>query len=131
MNMENLNSSDRLNISFSQEELIQSITQKNVIKNNLKNNIESAQENFGKQSNNTLEARCELIDFYIKNIIARKQGYASFQCDIIKGLLDAIRRQINEIQESDYLNKFAKKLEAYREFVIEQEEKLIYEDKSC
>lgn len=98
------------------------VKEKNIIKQNIKNNIGLISYYYGENNSNMFSERCSLIEFYIKDILARKTGYAENNPDIINGIINAINREINCIEKYDVEGKFKEKCQRYKEFISSDKE---------
>ena len=100
------------------------IREKKYKKELLKNKLINAQNIYGKSSIQTIQIRFELLEFYKRNILARKLGYADNNIEILKGILHAMKREIKEIEGEILGNNFNILKTSYMDFINKQQEEL-------
>lgn len=89
------------------------------IKENIKKEISSNIDKYGETSEETLDSRYKLVEFYKSNLLARKAGYGSLNKHITNGILDAINREILLIEKNDVNGKYSEVCNFYKDFVEE------------
>ncbi len=91
--------------------------EKKYIKSTLKRNIERKQYKYGKNSQETIQARIMLLEFYKRNIIARNAGYADNSSHIIHGIIHAMEREINEFSDDSTNKETTAIINSYKNFI--------------
>lgn len=98
------------------------VKEKNVLKQTIKNKIQTISYYEGENSRNILLERFSLLDFYIKDILARKAGYAENTKEVIDGIIKAMNREMNNIRKNDLNEEFKEKCLIYEQFISRYKE---------